>query len=77
MEFRSFFYKVNFQTNASASAYTETKNVQTDGGSTKVSCAVFGPMQKQQDGTSTSNEGCSIKVNIDFADTTLSDSIIL
>ena len=80
MEFRSFFKKPNFQPAATASAYIEVAPTESSTHSTKLSCQIFGPMQKQTDfglGASHSGESCTLKVGIDFADTLQADSLIL
>ena len=44
---------------------------------TKLSCSVYGPMQKQNDASSQSNEACTIKVSLEFADSMRGDQILL
>ncbi|CDW85852.1 UNKNOWN [Stylonychia lemnae] len=75
MEFRAFYQRSQFQTSATGSAYLEVLSAER---STKISCTIHGPMQKQQDITqSLSSEQCTIKVNLEFADSLISDSLIL
>ena len=49
MELRAFFQKTNFQPEATASAYLEMTSP-ADLSSTKLSCSIYGPMQKDQGG---------------------------
>lgn len=74
MELRAFFHKTNFLPQASASAYFEVTSPG-DKSSTKLSCCIYGPMQR--DFGVVSAEQCQIKVSIDFADSSMHDSLIL
>ena len=66
---RPFFAKTKLNATAIASAYTETQaKSDHEIGSTKISCAFFGPMQLTQQGSSVSSDGCVIKVNVEFPD---------
>lgn len=86
MEFREFFSKIGVQPGATSSAYLETQTTTTlTGGkqeetvvrATKMTCAIYGPMQKQSDASGAGVEACSIKVAIDFADIMRSDQILI
>eukprot|EP00347_Sterkiella_histriomuscorum_P022038 403331903 len=89
MELRAFYQKTNFQPSATASAYlevvsppiVENPDQQLRGNiSTKLSCVINGPMQKSNDFTQSNSGGqdaCTIKVNIQFADSLQSDSLLL
>jgi hypothetical protein len=83
MEFRQFFSKVGVQPGATASSYIETQQTTTsrvDGDiarATKLSCAIYGPMQRQNDVSGAGVESCAIKVIIEFADIMRSDQILM
>ena len=84
MEFRTFFTKVGVQPNATASIYMETvqstktaKTAIEETRATKLTCSIYGPMQKQNDASGAGQEQCAIKVTIEFADILRSDQILL
>ena len=65
MEFRAFFIRFDVHPGATSSAYIETQQVDPkskEQSSTKLQCAMFGPMQKQSDASGAGQEACSIKI---------------
>lgn len=44
---------------------------------TKLSCAIYGPMQRQSDASGAGVEVCAIKVTIEFADIMRNDQVLL